>query len=143
MLDTSNAAGKLTCHLLAVIAEFERDIIAERTRMALLHFQRKGRYIGGHRPTGWLVGDDGSLQTLPEEQRLVARTQELRSTGMGLRKVARVLLEEGFVPRPGAEFHPEQVRRWVQSAWRLQVAGDDLADPPGGVRRGPRTGSSP
>jgi len=33
-LDTSSASGKLTFHMLAILGEFERDIISERTRMA-------------------------------------------------------------------------------------------------------------
>ena len=112
-LDTSSASGKLTFHMMAVLGEFERDIISERTRMAMLHLQRQGRYIGGHRPTGWEIGADGYLQAVPEEQRLVARALALRSTGMGYRGVAKVLIQEGFTPRVGNRFHPEQVRRWV------------------------------
>jgi len=115
-LETSSASGKLAFHMMAVLGEFERDIISERTRMAMLHLQRQGRYTGGCRPTGWEVGTNGQLQAHPEEQRLVARAVELRSMGLGLRRVARVLLEEGFVPRSEHHFHPEQIRRWARSA---------------------------
>lgn len=113
-LDTSTASGKLTLHMMAIIGEFERDIISERTRMAMLHLQRQGRYTGGCRPTGWAVGAGGQLQALPDEQCLVARALELREKGMGYRRVAKALLEEGFVPRSGSRFHPEQVRRWTR-----------------------------
>jgi len=118
-LDTSSASGKLVCQMMSVVGEFERDVLAERTRMAIKHLQAQGRYIGGHRPTGWVVGTDGSLRQHPEEQRLIERAQELRKAGLGLRVIAIALLAEGFVPRKGTRFYPEQVRRWVQpSVWR-------------------------
>ena len=127
-LDTSSASGKLTFHMMAVLGEFERDIISERTRMAMLHLQRQGRYTGGFRPTGWEVGAGGQLQAHPEEHRLVTRALELRSTGMGLRKVARVLLEEGFVPATGTKFHPEQIRRWTRPTRCLMATStEDVA----------------
>ena len=126
-LDTSSASGKLTFHMMAVLGEFERDIISERTRMAMLHLQRQGRYTGGFRPTGWEVGSDGQLQAHPEELRLVARAMELRSTGMGFRKVASLLLEEGFVPTTGTRFHPEQIRRCTQPTRCYRVRGSNNA----------------
>ena len=122
-LDTSNASGKLIFHMMAIIGEFERDIISERTRMAILHIQRQGRYIGGHRPTGWLIGPDGFLLQHTEEQGLVSRARELRETGIGYRRIARILLEEGFVPRSGDKFHPEQVKRLLRISWPEQVQG--------------------
>ena len=122
-LDTSNASGKLIFHMMAIIGEFERDIISERTRMAILHIQRQGRYIGGHRPTGWLIGPDGFLLQHTEEQGLVSRARELRETGIGYRRIARILLEEGFIPRSGVKFHPEQVKRLLRISWPEHVQG--------------------
>lgn len=52
-LDTSSASGKLTLYMVAILGEFARGIISERTRMAMLHIQRQGWYTGGCRPTGW------------------------------------------------------------------------------------------
>lgn len=36
-IDTTTAAGRMVFRMLAVLAEFERDQVAERTRMALAH----------------------------------------------------------------------------------------------------------
>jgi len=49
-IDTSSPTGKLTFHLFAALAEFERDIIRDRTRAALEAARARGR-IGG-RPKG-------------------------------------------------------------------------------------------
>ena len=49
-IDTSTPGGKLTFHLFAALAEFERDIIRERTQAGLAAARARGR-VGG-RPKG-------------------------------------------------------------------------------------------
>ena len=48
-IDTTNATGKLTFHLFAALAEFERNLIRERTRAGLASARARGRQ-GGRRP---------------------------------------------------------------------------------------------
>src|SRR3954465_7317622 len=45
-IDTTSASGKMVFRLLAVLAEFERDLVAERTRTALAHKRSKSERIG-------------------------------------------------------------------------------------------------
>lgn len=45
-IDTSNANGKLTFHLFATLAQFERDLISERTKSGLAAARARGR-VGG------------------------------------------------------------------------------------------------
>ena len=45
-IDTSTTAGKLTFHLFASLAEFERELIRERTQAGLLSARARGR-MGG------------------------------------------------------------------------------------------------
>ncbi|MEL7425664.1 MAG: recombinase family protein [Bacteroidota bacterium] len=49
-IDTSTPHGKLTFHLFAALAEFERDIISERTKAGLAAARARGRK--GGRPPG-------------------------------------------------------------------------------------------
>lgn len=49
-IDTTTPAGKLTFHLFAALAEFERDIISSRTRAGLDAARARGRK--GGRPRG-------------------------------------------------------------------------------------------
>ena len=45
-IDTTTPAGKLTFHIFAALAEFERDMIRERTSAGLAAAHKRGR---GHR----------------------------------------------------------------------------------------------
>ena len=49
-IDTSTSQGKLTFHLFAALAEFEREIIVDRTKAGLTAARARGR-VGG-RPKG-------------------------------------------------------------------------------------------
>ena len=49
-IDTTTPTGKLTFHLFAALAEFERDIISERTKAGLAAARARGRK--GGRPKG-------------------------------------------------------------------------------------------
>ena len=49
-IDTTTPTGKLTFHLFAALAEFERDIISERTKAGLKSARARGRK--GGRPKG-------------------------------------------------------------------------------------------
>ena len=53
-IDTSSASGKVLMSMLAVIAEFERDIIAERISDNLYELAKEGRWLGGVTPTGFV-----------------------------------------------------------------------------------------
>jgi DNA invertase Pin-like site-specific DNA recombinase len=45
-LDTSTASGKLLFHVLGAVAEFERDLISERTKAGLEHARGQGAVLG-------------------------------------------------------------------------------------------------
>lgn len=45
-LDLTTAAGKLLCHLIAVFANYERDLIRERVKAGLEHARRRGKRLG-------------------------------------------------------------------------------------------------
>ncbi len=48
-LDTTTPAGKLTFHIFAALAEFERNLIIERTHAGLAAARAQGK-VGGRRP---------------------------------------------------------------------------------------------
>jgi len=52
-LDTSTRTGKIMISLLSAIAEFERDIIAERITDNMYELAKEGRWLGGVPPLGY------------------------------------------------------------------------------------------
>ena len=52
-IDTTSSTGKMVFRMLAVLSEFERDVISERTSMAMVHLRNSGKYTGGFEPYGY------------------------------------------------------------------------------------------
>lgn len=95
-IDTTSAAGKMVFRLLAVLAEFERDLTAERTSAALATLRAQGkRYCRYPR-------------VAPATE---ARIKELRAAGKSYRVIGAALVEEGILPEHGgAHWSPKVVR---------------------------------
>jgi Resolvase, N terminal domain/Recombinase len=73
-----------------------------------------GRAAGPHgAPAFGYRIDDGTLVAHPDEQAVLERIAELRSAGVTLRAMARVLAAEGHRPKRGDRWHPESLRRII------------------------------
>lgn len=107
-LDTSSATGKLVFRILSVLAEFERDIISERTTTALRHKKANGEKTGGKIPYGFNV-NGGQLIPNPEEQRAITSIRELRSADCSLGEICEWLRQEGIPTKTGKSWHPSTV----------------------------------
>ena len=45
-IDTNTSGGKLVFHIMASLAEFERDLISERTTAGMIAAKKRGKHIG-------------------------------------------------------------------------------------------------
>lgn len=115
-IDTTTAAGKMVFRMLAVLAEFERDQVSERTRFALAHKKASGQRVGGV-PYGFRLAEDG-VHLIPEETEQRARTLALtlRTQGKAFRSIASDLAAAGFQPRSGRDWHPQTVANMLRQA---------------------------
>lgn len=110
-IDTSTAAGKMVFRMLAVLSEFERDQVAERTRAALRYKRERGEKTGGDVPYGYR-SLQGNLVEHGREQTAIQRMRELSSSGLSLRAICRALERDGFKRKNGAStWHPQAVAR--------------------------------
>jgi DNA invertase Pin-like site-specific DNA recombinase len=57
--NTSTSMGRLTLHILLSFAQFEREIIGERTRDKMSAARRKGKWVGGSPVLGYDVDPQG------------------------------------------------------------------------------------
>ena len=65
-LDTTSSGGKLVFHFFAALAEFERDIIRERTQAGLTAARARGRQ--GGRPKGRDVTKQAAVRSLSKDR---------------------------------------------------------------------------
>jgi len=75
-IDTSTPSGRLLFHVLSSIAEFERDLIRERTRDGLAAARRRGAVLGRPRVL---------------DRRARDRAHRLRRAGKTLREIAKLV----------------------------------------------------
>lgn len=85
-LDTEDAAGKFTAHVLAAAAEYERDLIGARTREGMAQRRAEGVHVGRPRDLS---------------EAIVARIVSERAAGATLRSIAGGLTEDGVLTARG------------------------------------------
>jgi DNA invertase Pin-like site-specific DNA recombinase len=119
-IDTSTSGGRLVANVFASVAEWERDVIADRTREGLAAARAGGKQIS--RPA---VADD------PQLRRRIAR---MRDRGMTLQAISNKLNTEG-VPtiRGGAEWRPSSVQ--AAAGYKRRKPRRKLVDLPDARRR--------
>lgn len=66
--NTTNSMGRLTMNILLSFAQFEREIIAERTRDKMSAARRKGKWMGGGLVLGYDVAPRGGRLIVNEEE---------------------------------------------------------------------------
>ena len=116
-IDTTTAAGKMVFRMLAVLNEFERDQVSERTVLALQHKKAKGEKTGGDVPYGYDVDESGRLVVNEAEQKALLLIRRLRRKGGSLRAICRELEAEGYRTKRGlCRWHPQSVSQILKRA---------------------------
>jgi len=111
-IDTTGAAGKMMFRMLAVLAEFERDVISERTSMAMAHKKAKGEKYA---PVPFGYSElDGRLVAVESEALVVAEILSHRKAGKTLVQIADGLNERGIEGKRGGKWHASTVRYLIQ-----------------------------
>jgi DNA invertase Pin-like site-specific DNA recombinase len=116
-IDTTSAAGKMIFRMLAVLAEFERDQVSERTTMALQYKRQQGEKLGGRIPYGMQLASDGvHLEAHAAEQAVIRIACDYHHAGLSSRKIAARLAEQGLYSRKGTVFTPSAILAMVEAA---------------------------
>jgi len=94
--NTNTSMGRLTLNILLSFAQFEREIISERTKDKMGAARRRGQWLGGRTPYGYNKDEKtGKLTILPEEADIVKQIFELYLTGNSTRDVANIINATG------------------------------------------------
>lgn len=102
-IDLATPAGRMFFHQLASFAEFEREMIGQRTREIAAYLKKNGRPYGGARPFGWRKvgsGRDARYEPCEAERDLAFRVLDLVEQGYSFRQIVWLLAKERIV-KPG------------------------------------------
>lgn len=91
---TENGVSRMFFGMLALVAQFERERIAERTAEGRAAKRRAGGHIGGSAPFGYRKVGEGRAARLepdPKEQAAIAKIRELGAEGFATRSIASVV----------------------------------------------------
>ena len=98
--NTNTSMGRLTLNILLSFAQFEREIISERTRDKMAAARKKGKWLGGRPILGYDInGDKRSLIVNLKEAKLVREIFELYIKERSLLTVAKILNKKGVLTK--------------------------------------------
>jgi DNA invertase Pin-like site-specific DNA recombinase len=93
---TQNGMSRMFFGMLALVAEFERDRIKERSAEGRVAKRRVGGHIGGSTPFGYRkigVGRAARLEPDPAQQAALAEMRRLAAEGLASRSIAAAVRE--------------------------------------------------
>lgn len=108
--DTSTANGKLILNILGSVAQWERDIIAERTKDAL-NYKKQNKKVYSNCPLGYLVNESGNLIEDKKEQETINYIKSLRQQGLSYSKIANQLNDESIPTKNNKKWHSETIKK--------------------------------
>lgn len=95
--NTQTSMGRLTLNILLSFAQFEREIISERTRDKMGAARRKGKWMGGRPALGYDIDKENhKLIINPKEAEIIRSVFDLYIKEKSLLNVAQILNEQGF-----------------------------------------------
>jgi hypothetical protein len=113
-LNTTSSLGRLTLNILLSFAQFEREMIADRTRDKMSAARRKGKWVGGIPVLGYdVAAGGGKLMVNHEEARHV---RAIFALYLELQSVDKLLVEL-------------QKRRWLNKRRKRRVGNPDAGRP--------------
>jgi len=101
--NTTHSMGRLTLNILLSFAQFEREIIAERTKDKMSAARKKGKWVGGSLILGYDLN--------PERTRLVINETEAEQ----VRAIFRLYMERQSILATATELNR---RGWPRKTWQ-------------------------
>ncbi len=115
-IDTTSSVGRLMRNILMEFAQFEREIISERTRDKMAAIVRKGRRAGGFPILGYDIDPNNKHLVVHEDEAEVARDIfRLYARSQSLSKTARLATEKGY-----------RIKTWVTKNEKRQRGGTKI-----------------
>ena len=134
-MNTSDSLGRLTLNILLSFAQFERELIAERTRDKMRAARRKGKWLGGNPVLGYDVDPQGGgLKVNPAEAERVRFIFQGVAEGRSCEEVRNEVGRRGWTTKrwvsrsgrlhPGRAFRESDVLRLIRNVRYVGKVGD-------------------
>lgn len=115
--DTTTAIGRLFITLVAALAQWERENLAERVKMGMAKMVALGKWSGGTSPYGYEY-KNGCFHIIHHEAELVKKMFKMART-KGMDGIAKNLNKDGYRTRKGTEFHGFTVQYIVRNPFYI------------------------
>jgi DNA invertase Pin-like site-specific DNA recombinase len=122
--NTSTAMGRAMLRVVAVLAQMEREVIAEHASDAL-QAKRARRERLGTTPLGYRTEETATgrrVVTDPHEQETVRMARELFDAGRSYRAIAAELTAAGRTTKRGGRWHAETVACLIRTRYLEEIA---------------------
>jgi DNA invertase Pin-like site-specific DNA recombinase len=106
-------ANRLTIHVLAAVAEHEREMISQRTKAALVQAKVRGTKLGNPRYTESIEAARAAIVIQQPPAKVRALIQERRVAGASLREIAGELNQLGIRTPRGKQWYACTVRSQI------------------------------
>ena len=119
--NTTTSMGRLTLNILLSFAQFEREVIGERIRDKFAASRRKGMWMGGPVPLGYVV-KDRKLVIEPAEAEQVRTIFRLYARSSSTAQVLKELHARGIRTKRGAVFDRGYLLKFLHNKVYLGLA---------------------
>lgn len=112
-LDTSTAMGRAMLKIIGVLGELESELAGERTAEIFSFKRDRHEKPGGAcLPFGYDLDPDGkTLIDNPQERRVITKMESLRASGLGYKRIAQELNNDGLLTKTGKSWHQMTVKK--------------------------------
>ncbi len=133
--DTTTAIGRLFITLVAALAQWERENLAERVKLGMEQMALEEKRPGGPPPYGYRL-ENGSLQPDEAEAAVVRQIFSRYLSGAGMATIAEELNSQGIVPRNKGVWSPSTIARMLKNhayygtlRWNYAERGSQVNSP--------------
>ena len=112
-IDTTSASGKMMFQMLAVLAEFERNLVGERTATVLQNKKANSQVYTNQTPYGFKAVN-GRLEQVKQEVKVVTEIQQARAKGQTLQSIADSLNSRNIPTKTNKQWQPSTIHLLLQ-----------------------------
>lgn len=109
--DTTSAMGRMFITIVAAMAQWERENLAERVRMGMQEKARQGKWAVSTAPLGYDIDRETDKLVINQQEAVVVRKiYDMYLSGMGMNKIALSLNNQGILTKSDAAWTSNKVK---------------------------------